>query len=476
MHEIQLEPGSYQDRDNRVFYCDQRVFRVLGQEAYEHWKRLSTSQFFNTLVAENKIVSSWLTQNLELPQLLVNRVEVALLEHERVPFISYPYEWCFGMLKDAALLQLELLTNALSEGMILKDASPYNIQWTGTHPIFIDVLSFEPLSKGSPWLGYHQFCCLFLYPLLLQAYKNISFHPWLRGNLQGILLDDMYRLLSFYDYWRPGILTQVVLPFLFQSSFSPQEAKQSDTNLLQPFQSLEDTRPLIQKMSVKLRTLIQRMHWTPNSGGWKNYVDSHSYTDSDWQQKTEFVTAIIQERSWDTVWDFGCNTGHFSRIAAKNARYVLALDADHSSIEVLYRSLKTSDNKKILPLVFNITDPSPGLGWQGLERSPLWERGKPDLIMCLALIHHIIIQNNIPMDSFIEWLSKFNAALIIEFVSKADPMVSHMLQYKLDQYADYDHSYFEYCLLQHFEVRRTVVLAGQTRTLYFATPRQRTDR
>lgn len=473
---IRLEPGSYQDRDNRVFYYNQRVLRVLGEEAYAHWKCLSTSPLFETLVAAKKVIPTRLTQDLDLPRLLVNRAEAALLEHERVPCISYPYEWCFGMLKDAALLQLELLASAVKEGMILKDATPYNIQWMGTHPIFIDVLSFEPLRKGSPWLGYHQFCQMFLYPLLLQSYKNVPFHPWLRGNLQGLPLEDIYRLLAFKDYLRPGVLTQVALPFLLQKSLAPPANQKSSTNLLQPFQALEDTSPLIKKMILKLQTLLQALDWKPISGSWKNYLHHHTYTDHDWQQKTDFVSAIIQSQFWDTVWDLGCNTGFFSKIAAGNAKQVLALDADHSSIEILYRTLKSTGNQRILPLVFNLADPSPGLGWQGLERSPLPERGKPDLILCLALVHHIVIQNNIPMDSFIQWLSQRQSALIIEFVSKADPMVSQMLQHKSDQYADYDQSYFEHCLHQHFELQKTVVLSGQTRTLYFATPRGETYR
>lgn len=467
---IQPEPGSYQDRDSRVFYQGDRVCRVLGKEAYTHWMSLSACPFYQTLIADDKLVFSRGIHDVELPDLLVNRPEAAILEHERVPFISYPYEWCFGMLKDAALLQLEILLCALDENMILKDATPYNIQWVGTNPVFIDVLSFEPLQAGSPWLGYNQFCQLFLYPLLIQSYKNLLFHPWLRGNLQGISLEDACRMFSIRNYLRPGVIQQAVLPFVLQASFSSKPGE-PDANLLQPYQSLEETAPHIRKMVRNLHKLIANLSWKPHSGAWKDYIQSHTYDHQAWQQKTEFVDRIVHEQSWGTVWDLGCNTGHFSRIAARNANLVLALDSDPASIEVLYQDLKETNDNRILPLVFNLADPSPSLGWLCSERKSITERGKPDLILCLALVHHLVIRNNIPMDSLIAWLSRLRGALIIEFVSKTDPMAQQLLKHKQDQYADHDQHYFEHCLEARFVIRETLALHSGTRILYFCIPR-----
>ena len=181
---VQLEPGSYRDRNGVVFYRDSRVFRGLSAKALANWERLSTAAFFREQIALGSIVATSRT----LPQLEAQFGGdwAAVLEHARIPFVSYPYEWTFGMLKDAALLHLDLLEAALGAGMILKDSSAYNIQWRGTQPVFIDIPSFEVLRQGEPWVGYRQFCELFLYPLMMQAYRGVDFRPWLRGSIDGI--------------------------------------------------------------------------------------------------------------------------------------------------------------------------------------------------------------------------------------------------------------------------------------------------
>ncbi len=200
-----LEPASFRDPDSRVFYAaNGDVCRALSADGLADWQRLAATRFFPQLVAEGRLVGS------ELIEATAPDGFAAVLRHETIPFVSYPYEWCFGMLRDAALLQLDLVAAALDEDMILKDASPYNVQWRGARPVFVDVGSFERLREGEPWAGYRQFCSLFLYPLMLQAWKGVPFNVWLRGSLEGISPNEVRGLLSLRD--RPAGSTAATRP------------------------------------------------------------------------------------------------------------------------------------------------------------------------------------------------------------------------------------------------------------------------
>ena len=182
------------------------VYRVLSKEALSDWDALSATQFFPRLSEAGKFIRTEKLDSFNSPEVQPQGHWAGVLKHQRIPFISYPYEWSFGMLKDAALLQLESLLVALNEDLILKDSSAFNVQWKGGVPAFIDITSFEKLVPGEPWVGYRQFCQLFLYPLLLQAYKDVPFQPWLRGSLDGIDSEHCEHLMSARDFLRPGIL------------------------------------------------------------------------------------------------------------------------------------------------------------------------------------------------------------------------------------------------------------------------------
>lgn len=381
------------------------------------------------------------------------------------------------MLKDAALLQLELLQAALAEGMILKDASSFNIQWIGSSPIFIDIPSFTPLSPGEPWVGYRQFCQLFLYPLLLQAYKDIPFQPWLRGNIDGISPQDCGQLMSVRDLLRPGVFSHVYLQAKAQTRYaeSGQPASHDKPHLQQDLK--KDLRSagfhtaLIQANVSRLTKLIQSLSWKRSRSMWSDYTQQLPYTDAEQAQKADFVQRVTHARPWSMVWDLGCNTGTFSRIAAQNATMVVAMDVDALVIERFYQALKTEGDTKILPLVSNLADPAPNLGWRGTERRSLDHRAQPELILSLALIHHMVISANIPLHEFIHWLAGFKAAVIIEFVTRDDPMVQTLLRHKDDHYADYETAYFEQCLSAAFGVIERQPLASGTRILYYGQPK-----
>lgn len=462
---IQFESGSFRDRNGRVYYHGDQVYRTISSEALEDWKLLSNALFFSRAMNEVKIIPTELAPDQNKSASIENCA--AVLKHEPISFVSYPYEWCFSMLKDAALLQLELLSAALKEGFILKDSSPYNIQWKGTNPVFIDVLSFTKLDAGQTWTGYRQFCELFLYPLLLQSYKDIPFHSLLRGNLDGIPPDVCNKMFGLRDRFRPGVFKHVYLHSKLQNSYGS-----TNQNIQHQLKNAGFAKELIEANIKGLEKIVENLTWKRNKSEWSHYSAGEvSYNDADRTEKQTFVRTCVLSHQWGLAWDFGCNTGDYSRIAAENSEHVVAFDADQLAIETLYKQLKSEKDQKILPLVMNLTDASPNLGWRGNERKDLLRRGSPDLILCLALIHHIVIHANVPLDEFIEWLAALKASLIIEFIGKEDPMVKRLLQNKSDQYYDYDQRRFESGLLRYFHITDSKVLGSGTRTLYFGMPK-----
>jgi len=462
---IQTEPGSYRDRNGCVFYRGNRIFRGLSKAALENWEALQRAPFFEANRKSGKIVDTWSVD----PQKegLAEGSWAGIVEHARIPFISYPYEWPFGMLKDAALLHLDLMCQALACGMILRDSSPYNIQWNGVHPVFIDIPSFAPLRKGEPWVGYRQFCELFLYPLMLQAYKGADFRPWLRGRIDGIPAEDMRRLMSARDLLRPGVLLHVVAQGALQQRYSSK-----GVNVKSQLATAGFDKSLIKRNVNKLADLVAKLVPPPIKTEWSDYDRTHSYDEKEFQRKLEFVRAAAATRRWRLVWDLGCNTGTFSRVAAEHADYVVAMDGDWMAIERFYQHEKAgAASRTILPLVVNLADASPNQGWRGAERKGLAERGRPELTLCLALIHHIVISANIPLADFIDWLASLGTAVVIEFVGRDDEMVQILLANRDDQYDDYQPDIFRQLLAARFDIRAEQDLKSGKRRIYFAEPK-----
>jgi SAM-dependent methyltransferase len=455
-----FEPGSFRDWDSRVFYDDGRILRALSEDGLADWRAFSASRLFADAVAEGKLVE---TSVADTP---IDGA-AAVLEHARIPFVSYPYEWTFAMLRDAALLQLELLRRALDENLMLKDSSSYNVQFRGTKPVFIDVGSFERLREGEPWAGYRQFCMLYLNPLLLQAYKGVDFRPWLRGSLAGITPAEARSVLTGRDTFRRGVLTNVALHARLERKHD-----ESSRDVKTELKRAGFKKELIVANVRRLEKLVRRLEWKPGASEWSGYEATTSYDEADAKRKEEFVREVVHTREWGRVWDIGCNEGRHSRIAAENARYVVALDGDPAVVDRLYRSLASAGEERILPLAVDVTDPSPALGWHGLERQTLDARGKPELTLCLAVLHHVVMSGNVPVAEFLSWLRELGTALVIEFPTREDPRVAALLQRKKDgAHPDYDREAFEKALADRFDIVRTEELASGTRILYFARPR-----
>ena len=461
----QLDPGSFRDWDSRVFYEDGRVLRALSGHGLAGWNALAGSRLFREAVEAGELVRTHRVDWASLPEGLVHDAD-AVLEHERIPFVSYPYEWPFSMLKDAALLQLDLLERALAEDLTLKDATSYNVQWRGTRPVFIDVGSFEPLAPGEPWQGYRQFCMLFLNPLLLQAYKNVPFQPWLRGSLGGISPAEAAALMSFRDRFRRGVLTNVIL-------HARLERKHAETSrdVRGDLRKAGFRKELIVANVRRLRKLVARLQWAPGRTEWNEYGATTSYSEGDAERKEQFVREVVHERERGLAWDVGANEGRHARIAAENTGYVLALDGDAAVVDGNYHRLHEEGNDRVLPLVCDVTDPSPALGWQGLERRTLEARGRPDLTLCLAVVHHVAISGNVPVPEFLGWLRGLGTELVIEFPTRDDPRAAALLaRKKPGAHPDYDREPFERALAERFRIVRTEELASGSRILYHAVP------
>jgi hypothetical protein len=448
-----------------VFTSPEGVFRALSPAGLEEWRALAGSTLWRELQQEGSVVATEEAAVDSFPGLLAGDA-AGVLRHERVPFVSYPYEWPFAMLKDAALLQLDICRRALRADLALKDASPYNVQWRGARPVFIDVGSFERLRPDEPWAGYRQFCMLFLYPLMLQAYKDLPFQPALRGSLDGIAPHDARALLAG-ERFRKGVLSNVLLHARLESRYAGAEGREVKRDLKRAGFGKE----LLAANFARLEKLVARLEWKPGETAWTGYAEDNTYDAAAVGAKERFVREAVARRRVALTWDVGCNDGRFARIAAGSAGLVVALDSDHATVDALYRRLREERREDVLPLVMSVTDPSPDLGWRHRERASLERRGAPGLVLCLAVVHHVCITGNVPVRELLDWLRALGAALVIEFPDRSDPMVQRLLGGKREgSNPDYEHDTFERALAERFEVDRSEAVSP-TRTLYEAHPR-----
>ena len=461
---VDFEPGSFRDPAARVVRRDGHIFRYLTSGALREWESLSSTAFFRTFTENGRLVRTELSDPSAVP---APSRWVAVLRHETIPVVSYPYEWCFSMLQDAALLQLDLLLAALDEGLTLKDSTPFNVQWVGTRPVFIDIGSFKVAEPGEPWAGYRQFCEMFLFPLFLQAYKNVPFHPWLRGNLGGVEARHINSLMSAWDRLRPGVLTHVYLLSKLQARYEGTER-----DVRKDLREAGFGTNLVKSNVRRMRRIVERLAWKRTHSTWSDYADCNTYAADDRDRKKQFVQRAAAVRHRGVVWDLGCNTGEYSRAVSEHADRVVSVDADHLTIERLYRALKAEGNRTILPLVGDLTDPSPGLGWRNRERRTFTNRSRPDLILALALVHHLAIARNVPLPDLIAWLASFGADVVVEFVAPEDAMVQRLLRNRDTLDFGYTQERFEACLSEYFVIANKQSLQAGTRTIYDARSRK----
>jgi hypothetical protein len=464
------ETGSFRDWDGRVFSADGRVLRALTLTGLADWDAFSASELFRISADSGEIVRTVREDEgtVEALRRADPSVEwVAALSHERLPFISYPYEWPFSMLKDAALLQLRITSAALAEDLTLKDASPFNVQWRGSQPVFIDIGSFERARLGEPWTVYRQFCMLYLYPLLLEAHCGVPFQPWLRGNVDGVSPLDFRRLFTYRDALRRGMLRHVFL----HASLEKRHAGQG-SDVRRELEAAGFDKRLVESNIAQMTRLVSKLNPRWRDSAWQDYDRTCTYSDDETRAKEDFVRRAVAAGKRSLVWDLGCNEGRYSHIASEHSEFTVAIDSDRAVIDALYSALRRDDNRSILPLVVNLADPSPSMGWRNRERVTLTERGLPDLALCLALVHHLSIGSNVPLREVIDWLRSLNCEVVVEFPDRTDPMVQRLLRAKrAEAHPDYDRETFDSLLRAAFEVIDFVELPSGTRTIYFARPR-----
>lgn len=463
MDAARVDPGSFRDPTSRVFIAADGVYRGLRADTADELREICSSDFFRMLAKQRKVVA---TEWVEDPPVGVEGWE-GVLRHERIPYLSYPYEWSFEMLRDAALLQLELLSSGLDADIACKDASAYNVQFVGSRPVFIDVGSFERYRSGDPWFGYRQFCQLFLYPLMFRAYKDLAFQPWLRGSVDGITPTEARGVLGGRKAGRKGVLTHVLIHARAEARYAD-----TDRDVKAEMKAAGFKKELIVANLKGLTKIVGGMEWDRSTSEWSQYGERAHYSDSDLERKTEFVRAVAGRRERGMVWDIGANDGRFSRLAAEHADHVVALDVDELVIDGLYKALRAEGNEKILPLVMNLADPSPGIGWRGRERAAFLDRGRPDLVLALAVIHHLAIGANVPIPEILELLAHLGCESVVEFPTRDDQMVRKLLRNKREGIHDqYDLDVFRAESEKRFEIRGEEALPSGTRVMFHLAPR-----
>jgi SAM-dependent methyltransferase len=458
------EPGSFRDPDSAVFTADGKVLRGLSGRAADDYERLSGTSFFPRLVGSGQIVRTAVHEG-DAPPSPRGAPWTRVLEHERVPVVSYPYEWPFAMLREAASLQLDVLIVALGEGISLKDGTAYNVQFFGSRPTFIDIGSFEPAS--GPWPGYRQFCQTMLFPLMVQAHLGVPFQPLLRGSIDGLTPSQVAGMFSGLRRFRKGVVRNVTLHSVLERRVTTASEKvKSD---------LKDSgfsADLAKATAKNLAKLVSGLEVARRGSTWSDYRDTCSYSDADAEAKQAFVRSAIAGGDAGLVLDLGANDGVYSLLAAEQADYVVAVDGDEMVIDRLYRRLRAERNENVLPLVMNLVDPSGGVGWRNRERAAFADRVRPDVTLALALVHHLAIAANVPLPEVVSWLRSFGGRLVVEFVHVDDVQVQRLLANKpAGLFDDYRREAFEALLAEQFLVHEQQSLPGGSRTLYLAEPK-----
>ncbi|HEY7482123.1 MAG TPA: hypothetical protein VH680_16540 [Gemmatimonadales bacterium] len=456
--------ASYRDPSGFVYTRDGRLYRQVNRVFQDRFKAFLDSGFYTELEERRMLVA-----HREAPlSLAASPDAVAVLEPERVEFVSYPYEWSFGQLRDAALLTLELQERALARGFTLRDASSYNVQFVRGHPLFIDTLSFEPREEGAPWTGYRQFCEHFLVPLALMSKVDVRTGALLRSNLEGIPLDLGSRLLPRASWLRPGLLFHVHLHAWVQRRYADRGAGQVARN---GGSQRGVTASAALGLVRSLRGAIESLDWSPSGTEWAQYTEDNNYSDQAARSKRAAVIELLQGLQARTAWDLGANTGEYSRAAREVVPSVLAFDLDPAAVERNYRRVKADNETGILPLLLDLTNPSPALGWAHRERLSLEERGPADVLLALAVVHHLAIGHNLPLDRITSFLARVGRKLIIEFVPKSDSQVRRLLRDRPDIFPDYTLEGFEAAFRSRFDIERAIPVAESERRLYLMTAR-----
>jgi ribosomal protein L11 methylase PrmA len=451
------DPASYRDPAGHVHVVEDRIYRTVLAPGLENYERARDSGFLERASASGRLI-----EGREVDRELLRGEDpdaLHVIEHPRLPFISYPYCWSFGALRAAALLTIDLHLDALESDLSLSDASAYNVQFNGPRPVFIDYLSVIRYEEGQVWLGYRQFCEQFLNPLLLTSKTGIAFQPWYRGTLEGISAPDLAAALPFRAKLHPLVAAHVVLQSRMQHSISAKQTEKARRVRL--------SKAALQNNLRSMRSLVAGL--TPpasQQSPWQQYEHTAHYTADERAAKARFVGSVVAGAAPRDVWDLGCNSGEYSEIALQNgATTVIGFEPDAGALNAAFEraSAKSLD---FLPLSLDLVNPSPSMGWRQKERLGFAERRNADVVLCLALIHHLVIGRNLPLAEVIDWLVSLAPKGVVEFVPKEDPMAAQLLTWKPHVAPDYDLPTVRAMLSARARIDREEVVTSSGRVLF----------
>jgi ribosomal protein L11 methylase PrmA len=447
--------SSFRDPSGFIFKRDGKLFRQVNLSYQKEYDKLMTSGLYKQLSDKGYLVAHEEVKESPADKTLAYKV----IQPQAVPFISYPYEWSFSQLKDAALLTLEVARLALAKGMILKDASAYNIQFVDGKPVLIDTLSFDIYTEGKLWDGYRQFCQHFLAPLALASMVDIRLTQMLRVYIDGIPLDLASQLLpGKTKLGLSGLAVHIHMHANMQKQYADKPQTQTSSVTLGKAAQIN--------MLNGLTKTVSELKWEPKGTEWGEYYSATNYSDDSLKQKGEIVGKMIEKVAPKSLWDLGANNGLFSREGSKRGILTVASDIDPVAVEKNYLTIKQTGEKNLLPLVIDLTNPSAAIGWANQERDAFHQRGPVDLAMALALIHHLSISNNVPLGSVAEYLASIARWAIVEFVPKSDSQVKRLLATRKDIFPHYNEEGFEAAFDDFFKIEQKVAVPGSERTLY----------
>jgi hypothetical protein len=449
--------ASFRDPSGFLFSRDGILYRQINKSYANAYSRLIESGLYAELAKEELIINHVEVDITPADEEIVYKI----IKPDFIQFISYPYEWSFGLYKEAALATLNIHRKALDFGMILKDASSYNIQFHNGNVVLIDTLSFDIYDEGSPWVAYKQFCQHFLAPLALMAKKDIRLNQMMRVYIDGIPLDLASKLLPFSTNINFGIQTHIHLHSKMQTRFASNDSSKDISSKRRGF-SKQAMIGLIESLENTIRKLV----WEPVGTEWESYYSITNYSDDAFDTKKTIINKWIDQVKPESVWDMGANNGNLTRLASNKDIFSVAFDIDPAAVEQNYRIIKSKYEQNILPLLLDLTNPSPSIGWQNHERESLIDRAPADMVFALAIIHHLAISNNVPIPLIANFFYDIGKWLVIEFIPKDDSQVQKLLYTRKDIFSNYSQEYFEHIFGTSFIIRERIVIQKTKRTLY----------
>ena len=453
MKKFKIENSSFRDSSGFLFYIENELYRVINSSYKEQYDHLINSELYKKLTENNLLISHEEINNLE-----IDYSYYKIIKPKKIPFVSYPYEWSFSQLKDAALLTLRIQKGAMKYGMTLKDGSAYNIQFFNGKPIFIDTLSFEMYEDGQIWKPYKQFCQHFLAPLALMSKKDIRLNLLSKTFIDGIPLDLTAKLLPKTTFGNFGLMAHIHAHAKSQKHYENKE----DTKIKERTISKRS----FEGLTDNLDSSIKKMTWKEDNTEWGNYYSDTNYSEESFEEKKKIILSTLEKITPRIVWDLGANTGIFSRLASDQGINTISFDIDPLAVEKNYLESLKNNEQNLLPLILDLTNPSSNIGWSNDERISFLQRGPADLVFALALVHHLAISNNVPLYKIAEFFSTISKFLIIEFIPKSDSQVKRLLTTREDIFKNYDEQNFEKEFSKFFKITSSQKLVESERTIY----------